>query len=374
MHNIKPIRILYDNKFGNLIAAGIGVYIREVLKQMKHDSDIDLIPLYSEKNIKSYKPKNIIKKIGSNLWELIRVQILLPFLCWKYRANWLFCPFQQIPWIKVCPTILTIYDFVYLKYPEWEQKWWFMRLVLPISIRRADIVLSISNQTKQDAIDLFGINEKKITTNYLGIKYQEIHSSLQIENEFQIKSKYHLPKKYLLMVGTLSRRKNIEVVIRALSLCSEDFLQPLRLVIVGAIGWKTDQLEYWKQQCPSINEKIDFLGFIPDEDLQVIYKNAECFIFPSLYEGFGFPILEAMIHHCPVICAENSSLTEVAQNAVLYFDPNDPQDLKNKLLKLLNDPNLKEELIQKGIQNTKKFTWDQHIQNLKKIIYQYDTK
>lgn len=188
---------------------------------------------------------------------------------------------------------------------------------------------------------------------------------MTVQNSKLLKEKYKINKKYILFVGTLQPRKNIVRLIEAFSKIHHQ--QQLNLVIVGKKGWMYEEiLEAPKQY--GIENQIKFLEFVPDEDLSLLYKNALCFVLPSLYEGFGLPVLEAMTQGCPVITSNVSSLPEAGGDAALYVDPEDVDDIAAKMQSLVKDEELRKTLIEKGYKQVKKFSWEKAARETLKVL------
>ncbi|MCK5855028.1 MAG: glycosyltransferase family 4 protein, partial [Sulfurovaceae bacterium] len=166
---------------------------------------------------------------------------------------------------------------------------------------------------------------------------------------------FELPKKYILSVGSIEPRKNLLGLLKAYALLDEKLKSEYQLVLVGFKGWENIEImELIKQ-----NEKsIHYLGFITDEELAQVYNLTSLFVFPSFYEGFGLPPLEAMACGSPVVCSDSSSLPEVGGDAVVYCNPQDTNDIKEKIEIVLNNTTLQNEMIDKGLQQAKKFSWE----------------
>ena len=188
---------------------------------------------------------------------------------------------------------------------------------------------------------------------------------MTVQNSKLLKEKYKINKKYILFVGTLQPRKNIVRLIEAFSKIHHQ--QQLNLVIVGKKGWMYEEiLEAPKQY--GIENQIKFLEFVPDEDLSLLYKNALCFVLPSLYEGFGLPVLEAMTQGCPVITSNVSSLPEAGGDAALYVNPEDVDEIAAKMQSLVKDEELRKTLIEKGYKQVKKFSWEKAARETLKVL------
>lgn len=267
-------------------------------------------------------------------------------------------------------TIVTVHDLSFVRVPDAASPKLrnYLNYVVPLSVRRADHVIADSFATQQDLIDLYGVPAEKITTLHSGIdpRYQQGDS---YTSPLTIRSKYNLPETpYLFAVGTIQPRKNYSRLIRALRLL-RDKRYDLVLVIAGGKGWLEDEM-YRTIRQTHMQDHVYLIGFADDEDLPALYREAACVAYPSLYEGFGFPILEAMACGTPVVTSNVSSMPEVAGNAALLVDPYDVEALARTIQRILDDTDLRETLIARGYQQIKRFTWEQAAQELHQI-YQH---
>jgi glycosyltransferase involved in cell wall biosynthesis len=186
----------------------------------------------------------------------------------------------------------------------------------------------------------------------------------------ELQTKYGISKDFVLFVGTLQPRKNIIRLIEAFSKLLKDKKyqeSPLQLVIVGKKGWQYDEILDSPKKF-GIDNKVKFLDFVPDEDLIMLYKNALCFAWPSLYEGFGLPILEAMKMGCPVITSNVSSMPEAGGDAALYVDPENVDDIAKKLSDVVSDPKLRQDMVEKGKKQVQKFSWEKTARQTLQIL------
>jgi len=183
----------------------------------------------------------------------------------------------------------------------------------------------------------------------------------RFQEAIEVLKKYNLKRGYFLSVATLEPRKNLKVLLNVYLRGQFD----KELVIVGAKGWGDDEIH----KLVMTNHQVRMLGYIPDEELPILYRGASCFIYPSFYEGFGLPVLEAMTFSIPTICSNTSSLTEVGGDAVLYIDPKSEESIKEAIGKIENDDNLKKRLIEKGLQQADKFSWRKSAEKLN-LLYQ----
>lgn len=257
------------------------------------------------------------------------------FHCWDY----LIPP-------SSCKKIVTIHDATPLLFPETHTKKIInnYKLVIAKIIKEKINVITVSENSKKDLVK-FGIDENLITVIYNGNNFSIDESQANYKKE-----------NYLLAVGTREPRKNLQRVIKAFVAISEKY-PAFELRIVGKYGWGNNDDLIIKNLDSRIKEKIRILGYVSEEKLVELYKKATCLIYPSFYEGFGLPILEAMSLGCPVITSNVSSMPEVGGNAVMYVDPENSEDIKITILKVIESEEIRKELIKKGLNQAKKFSW-----------------
>lgn len=288
---------------------------------------------------------------GPILWS----QIFLPISLYLNRiANIFFSPAHYIPRYCPIPTVVTIHDVSYLYYPEEFLKNDLYKLThwTAAAVARSKQIIAVSKTTKKDLLKHYQIEEDKVSVIYNG--FTKLNAENPDRNPIEA---YNLKNnKYILYVGTLQPRKNINILIRAFKNVQEKH-SSLKLVIVGKKGWMWKTI-FEEVEDLQLTESIIFTGYIPDAEVAELYKHALVFVLPSLYEGFGIPILEAMSQRCPVIASYRSSLPEIAGEACLYFDPADPEALATKIESIIQDPQLRNDLIQKGIERSENFSWD----------------
>lgn len=282
------------------------------------------------------------------LWS----QLFLPLTLYlTNRVDVFFSPAHYSPRFCPCPTIVTVHDLSYFYYPEefLKKDLYQLKNWTSYSILQAKKVISVSKTTKKDLMNFYHLPEEKIEVIYNG--YEK-----QIQNP-KSKSQHYISKlkPYILFVGTIQPRKNITVLIDAYAKLLEKY-PDFRLIIAGKKGWLYEKI-FDKVRRLNLKNKIIFAGHVSDEKLIDLYKDAFCFVIPSLYEGFGIPILEAMAYNCPVIASFASSLPEVGGEACLYFDPESPDDLLEKINQLLDSNELRNDLIKKGAGRIKSFSW-----------------
>jgi glycosyltransferase involved in cell wall biosynthesis len=259
-------------------------------------------------------------------------------------------PFGKMP--SGIKTVVTIHDLIFERYPKLYP--FFDRIIYKIKFRKAcqnaNAIVAVSEQTKRDIIDFYGINPEKIQVIYqdCDAAFQEKQSSEQIEN---VKAKYQIKKKYILSVGTIIERKNQASLVAAFHKLS---LSNYELILVGGHSKYQDDIEKYIKENNVKNVKI--LNKVPFQDLPAIYQGSELFVYPSFFEGFGIPVVEALHSGVPVVAATGSCLEEAGGEGALYANPLDMNDLADKILQILVNKDLREQLIEAGEKHVKQFS------------------
>lgn len=286
---------------------------------------------------------------------------------------------------KKCRKILTIHDLSFLVFPEffsWRKNFWHKMLNVKKQVLAADRIVAISENTKNDIIKFFNAPADKISVIYSGVGNEfrpwrrdlKAETALEPKNNIEalekIKVKYGLPEKFILNIGTIEPRKNIVGLVQAFDLTMEDpNAKDYYLVIVGAGGWKNKEI-YNAISLAKHKDKIKVIGYIEKSERVYFYNLAAIFCYPSFYEGFGLPILEAMASGAPVITSAVSALPEVAGDAALYVDPNDIATISKAMLQLITDPGLSRQMAERGFAQAKKFSWPKTAENYIRIFNQ----
>jgi glycosyltransferase involved in cell wall biosynthesis len=341
--------------------AGTGVYIRsiiEILLRKKENKEIILFSNGRQSGLDLAKKRNMFKRLFNALKDIIWVQIGLPYNLIKNNIDILFCPAYIAPVLSPRPTVVTIHDASFLRYPNTCDKLFrlYLKILLPFIKRRVDVILTDSFFSKDEIIALLKVPPERVQVVYCGCSknFIVINDMIAIDN---IRTKYNLPKNFILHVGTLEPRKNITALVLAFNLLKKKELIEHKLIICGSRGWYYDGI-YNKVRELKLEKEVVFTGYIPDDDLPFLYNMADVFVFPSLYEGFGLPVLEAMACGCSVVTSSVSSLPEVVGNAGILVDPLNIDEMAEGILRIINDKSLKEDLIRKGIERVKMFSWE----------------
>lgn len=258
-----------------------------------------------------------------------------------------------------CKKVITFHDLSFERYPEFfsKKRQLWHKFINPRSLaEHSDLIIAVSNSTKNDLIQIYNIDSQKIKVIFSGIdkSFQPISDKNCLDI---IRNKYKLPEKFILYLGTIEPRKNIEGLILAFNKLRQNSKIKHKLVIAGEKGWLYKQIF----NCASkINYKDDiiFTGFIEDKDKPAVYNLAEVFVYPSFYEGFGFPPLEAMACGTPVITSSVSSLPEIIDNAGLLVDPYNINEITEAMMQVILDKHLRESFREKGLERVKEFGWE----------------
>jgi anaerobic magnesium-protoporphyrin IX monomethyl ester cyclase len=297
------------------------------------------------------------------LWE----QIMLPIHSRKDRLDLFHYTDHALSLFqRVHPTVITVHDIAYVRFPHMlnKSRQIYKKGILRISIENADIIVADSYSTKRDIIEYYGTNEEKIKVVHLGVESR----FRPISNVEEYRQKNKLPSKMILNVGTLEPRKNVITLIKAYKKLREKGFEDYKLVVAGDRGWLYKQI-FKEVGHSGLEQEIFFLGVVMDQDLPMLYNCADIFVYPSLYEGFGLPPLEAMACGIPVITSNTSSLPEVIGDAGIMVDPTDVNSLCESMYLLLKDKELWNRMSNMGRERSKLFSWERAA---KEILEIYD--
>lgn len=290
---------------------------------------------------------------GPILWS----QVFLPVaLFLGAKPDVFLAPAHYAPRFCPCPTVVTIHDLSYFYHPQEFLKKDLHKLTnwTSYSLRHAAKIIAVSKNTKKDIVKFYDIHTDKINVIYNGYiekkKNEHEHNAIRAANIESI-----IKTRYFLYVGTIQPRKNIEKLIGAFDTFAKK-APDYKLIIAGKKGWLFEKI-YARAERMVKAEKVIFAGYLLESDLSMLYEHAHAFVLPSLYEGFGIPILEAMSAGCPVLCSNTSSLPEVGGDACLYFNPHDTMDIVNKMTQIVEDKTLRDDLVIKGKERVKLFSW-----------------
>lgn len=357
--------------------SGIPIYIEEIVKQLSDIDKNNKYMLYSTRkvDIKEKLSDNIIIKDDERRFGSFWMYLKLPKVLKEDNIDVFWGTQHLLPmrnkYTKNIKYVLTIHDLAIkkLKTVGSLKNTIIQKLFVKRSLKSADKIIAISDATKKDIVELYKINKEKITVVYNGTNLEENSYNLTKEQENQIQEKFKIKNTpYIFFLSTIEPRKNVETLIKAYEYIRNKN-ENLRLILAGGLGWKYESVLELVQNS-EYREDIFMPGYISKEEKEYLFKNAECFVYPSLYEGFGLPILEAMINKLLVITANNSSLPEVGGEAAYYYEEVlNYKNLGNKIIEVLNlNEEIKNKKIMQGIEQAKKFTWEKCARETLEII------
>lgn len=345
--------MLFDIRMIN--SSGIGTYIKALLPALSKQFKITLLT-------------DDVKTLTGNRADSETLIFNAPIYSVKEQLKYLtlppadvfFSPHYNTPIlpIKAKFRVVTIHDVYHLAYYNqlsFAQKC-YAKLVINRAVKLSDKIITVSEFSKSEIIKYTGCTADKITVIHNGVK-----QSVILQPPDEVRQKYNLPEKYLLYVGNVKPHKNLKVFLDAYLLLAPEVRDQYKVVIAGKKdGFITgdNNLFEFIDQTTTLKNNVVFTGYVEDEDMDSLYAMASLLVFPSLYEGFGLPPLEAMLNNCPVISSDAASLPEVCGDAALLFNPIDSDDLASKITDVLKDDVLKRVLIHKGATHVKNFTWE----------------
>lgn len=353
------------------VRTGVGEYTYELLNALfAFDTENHYFLFYNSfqdlsRFVPKWEGKNI--HIVSTRWPNKIFHVCVQILKWPkidrviqkktgVTLDYFFSPnigFQAIS--KNCKHILTVHDLSFEIFPECfslKMRLWHAFLNPQRQCLRADEIIVPSENTRQDIMDLYEIAKEKIQVFHFGLSsiFLEKHDNAQASLDLQ--RKYNLPQKYILFLGTIEPRKNITAVLNAF-IESELSKDGYELVIVGAKGWKNKKILKTIEETSSVR----YIGYIEPEEKPAFYAGASLFVYPSLYEGFGFPVLEAMACAVPVITSNRSSLPEIAGGSAYYINPYNVSELSAAMKKICTQKDVSQFFVQKGLEHVGQFSW-----------------
>lgn len=359
--------------------AGISTYIEEIIKKINNSEEKEnRYILYSNKKINlnvNLKDNIIIKECNTKLLGSFWLYFKLPKMLKTDNIDVFWgtqhCLPRRNKHTKNIRFVLTICDLAIkkLKTVGSFKNTVVQKLFLKKSIKHADKIIAISKATKNDILEIYKIVEDKISVVYCGTNVREVKTQTDKEKEEILKKFKIKDTPYIFFLSTIEPRKNVETLIKAFNYIRRKEDIKLKLILAGGLGWKYQGVLDLVENSEFKNDII-MPGYISKEEKNLLYENAECFVYPSLYEGFGLPILEAMSNKVLVVTGNNSSLPEVGGEAAFYYESAlNYSELGNKILEAINlSEEEKENKINQGLERVKKFTWEKCIKETIEIL------
>jgi len=361
------MKIAIDARFYGPEGAGLGKYTEKLLTHLvEMDKENEYFIILRKANFHLFNPDsaNFKKILVDARWYSLKEQLLIPRALEKIKPDLVHFPAPNIPLFWRGNYIVTIYDLTKIEFGKqasnignplaYLAKQTIYNFVFEKAIKNSLKIIAGSESTKRKLISRFGVGEHKVTKIYAGpdevfTKNPEKPDAGILQ---EVLSRYKVKKPFIIYIGNAFPYKNVPIVLEALGNINKKIYfvyTSSRNVFVNRLVATAERL--------GVKESLIITGYVPDSDLAILYKSAECLVFPSLSEGFGLPGVEAMASDCPVICSDIEVFREVYADAALYFNPKSPRDLANKINELLNKPDLRESLIKKGHIQAGKYSW-----------------
>jgi glycosyltransferase involved in cell wall biosynthesis len=349
---------------------GIGTYIRNLLRQLARlDHNTEYVLLCRPED------RETLGALGANFRAVsetaenysLSEQLRIPLALKREGVTLFHAPHYVLPPLVPCRSIVTIHDCIHLMFPQYlpgRLAFGYARISMALAARRAARVLTVSETSKRDIIKFFGTPEEKIDVIYNAYD-QRFGVEPREEDVVRVRERYQLGDKFVLYAGNVKPHKNLERLIEAFHLVRSQGLD-LKLILIGDEISKYAALRRAVHR-HQLHRHVRFLGYLPEETLAVMYRLAAVFVFPSLYEGFGLPPLEAMASGTPVVTSNVSSLPEVVGDAAILVDPYDPQAIADGIRRVVTDGGLRDELHRKGLARAHQFSWETSVRRVREI-------
>lgn len=368
MNTGERVKVLFDARM--LGHSGIGTQVFNVLRELENRKELNLALAGNPEIIERTLPdfRGDVVDFSAGIYS-ISEQLFFPS---ADKTSLLHIPHYNAPIRHLRRSIVVVHDLIHLQSEEFASPVYrlYATLLLSQISRKALHIATVSKTTEDELCRRFPAARGKTSVIYNGLDHSLFHPAKSgVTNSFR--KKYHLPLKFLLCVGIGKKHKNVDFVVRELSPLWKSRKLKLPLVIAGSGG---SLPEYVKQELDrqQASEFVISLPYLEDADLALLYTSAHVFIMPSLLEGFGFPVIEAMACGTPVLCSNASCLPEIGADAALYFDPRNGESFRASLAKLLGSEALMKELKKSGLQRARFFSWKKHADELMKLYHRFN--
>jgi glycosyltransferase involved in cell wall biosynthesis len=350
---------------------GIGTYIRNLLRQLArldHDTEFVLFSRPDDCEVLSALGENFRPVVETSRNYSVSEQFRIPLAIRREGVTLFHAPHYVLPPLVACRSVVTIHDCIHLMFPQYlpgRVAYAYARASISLAARRATRVLTVSETSKRDILRFVNAPADKIDV--IPNAYDERFGIEPGEDEVvRVRERYQLHDEFVLYAGNVKPHKNLERLIQSFDLVRKRGLDHLKLVLIGDEISKYAALRRAVHR-HRLHKYVRFLGYLPEETLAVMYRLAGVFVFPSLYEGFGLPPLEAMASGTPVVTSNVSSLPEVAGDAAVLVDPYDPNAIADGIYRVLTDEGLRRDLRRKGLARAHQFSWEQSVRRVREI-------
>ena len=373
------MRILIDYFSLVYSLGGVKKYIVNILEQLSKIDDENEYVLLDFKNqgqdIFSLKKPNFrlvnTNLFSANIYKKISFFLNYPplnlFIDQEPDVSF-FTNYSVYP-VKSNKKILTIYDLSFIYFPQHiaSRNLYFLKKTVKRSIKKANKIITISNAIKKEIIKEFNVNDRDIEIISPAVDL-DFFKPCKEDSILKVKEKFKIKGSYFLFTSTLEPRKNITGILKAYTALPKQIKKDYSLVLAGGKGWQDKELLEGIKKSKEEGNNIIQIGYVPEKDLPVLYSGASIFLYPSFYEGFGIPILEAMACGVPVVTSNISSMPEVAGDSAVLVNPHNADEIKDAIIRLIQDRSLREELVRKGFLQAKKFSWEVSASRLLRVF------
>jgi glycosyltransferase involved in cell wall biosynthesis len=363
------VRIAIDAR--KLRDYGVGTYVRNLLRHLSRiDPTTEYVVLCRGADC------GVTQELGENFRAVaeparpysVREQLSVPLDLRRERIDLFHAPHYVLPPLVPCKSVVTIHDCIHLRFPQYLPNrfaYAYARASMWIAAHRASRVLTVSAASKRDILRYFHVPDAKIDVIYNAIdeRFGETPAPEEVE---RVRERYQLGGPFVLYAGNIKPHKNLERLIEAFHMFRRGEFEHVKLLIIGDEISKYATLRRAVHRY-KLHKHVRFFGFVPDRTLAILYRLAGVFVFPSLYEGFGLPPLEAMASGTPVITSNVSSLPEVVGDAALLIDPYEPDAIADAMRRVLGTPSLRDDLRARGFARAREFSWERSIRRVRAI-------
>jgi glycosyltransferase involved in cell wall biosynthesis len=356
------VRVAIDTR--KLHDFGIGTYVSNLVRglaRLGHDHDYTLI----------CHPDDVdfVRTLGANFhaWPdrssnySVQEQLSIPIDVWRSKPDVFHAPHYVLPPLTPGKTVVTIHDCIHLRFPQYlpnRVAHLYAQMFLSSAAKKAARVITVSEASKRDIIHFLATPSQKIDVVYNG--FDERLTSPSAADESRVRDRFQLDAPFVLYAGNIKPHKNVDRLIEAFARLRLRGMTNVKLLIIGDDISKYSNLRRLVHR-HQLHQHVRFLGFVSTDTLAALYQLAQIFVFPSLYEGFGLPPLEAMANGTPVITSNVSSLTEVVGDAALLIDPLDADSIADAMYRVLNETQLRDDLVRRGRERVKAFSWTRSV-------------
>ncbi len=351
------MKIGIDARFYGTKQRGIGRYVKKLVDGLvEFDRQNHYVIFFTQDNIKDFKTTNprVTKVLFNTPWYSLAEQLTGHRVIKREKLDLMHWPHLNVPYFATAPYVLTIHDLIINRWPDSRAstlpKWLYWlkimayRQVVKRAVRRAQKIIVPSNYVKQDLLKTYSLSEDKVQVIYEGYFLADGQQTMAITH-------FKITKPFLLYVGSAYPHKNLERLLKVFKKLNQE--KKYQLVLAGRTDFFFERIK----RMAAGDADIIFTGFVSDSELAALYQEAQLYIFPSFYEGFGLPPIEAQAHGLAVVASNTSCLPEVLADGAVYFDPHSEAEMLSAIKSVMENPKLKKDLSLKGSLNVKRFNW-----------------